>query len=55
MYAGILASAVFLKNRNIISNIKISKDTDYAALSTELGKDLANVMLFKAYKYGKNA
>ena len=36
MYTGILVFfAVFLKNRNIISKIKRSKVTDYAAL-TEL-------------------
>ena len=34
MYIGILVFfAVFLKNRNIISKIKRSKVTDYAALS----------------------
>ena len=38
MYTWISVFSVFLKNRNIISKIKRSKVTDYAALSTEFLK-----------------
>ena len=37
MYLNFSFSAVFLKNRNIISKIKRSKVTDYAALIIWLG------------------
>ena len=40
MYTGILVFfAVFLKNRSIITKIKISKVTDYAALNVYIDLD----------------
>ena len=45
MYTRILVFTVFLKNRNIISKIKRSKVTDYAALKYDNG------IVYMAYHY----
>ena len=42
---------MFLKNRNIISKIKRSKVTDYAALSTKIPRTGSNVFHREIYIY----
>ena len=51
MYTKIVFFTVFLKNRNIISKIKISKVTDYAAFSLSSGPV---ELYFQFYNYYKD-